>query len=129
MRGGEEGFRLFPHRIFHFHQANKKREKVIWTVRELCESACTLRSSSDLEESSRSWRTSTRKRMRAGNGGGLAEALNPILPRRLIKGFTEFRPLLLLRLSWASSREKQRKRRLQRAPVPSFALPPFIRQY
>ena len=39
--------------------------------------------------------------------------LNPIPPRGLIKGFTEFRPLLLLRLSWAS-REKERERERER---------------
>lgn len=39
------------------------------------------------------------------------EALNPIPPRGLIKGFTEFRSLLLLRLSSAfRGNEKERKK-------------------
>lgn len=40
--------------------------------------------------------------------------LNPIPPRGLIKGFTEFRPLLLLRLSWASREKKKEKGKVKR---------------
>lgn len=72
------------------------------------------------------------KGMRAENCGGLAEALNPIPPRGLIKGFTEFRPLLLLRLSWASfqewEKEGERGDAAQSTPFHPSS-PSFIRQY